>query len=186
MATVENSTKWMTIAEFEKLPHSDTPRELVRGRVVEMNVPKFGHGKIVIRLGRILDEFVEKNDLGHVTAGDSGVVTQRDPDTLRGADVAYYSFDRLARDADPYQYPDEPPEIVFEVRSQHDRWAKILEKVAEYLNAGVLRVCVLDPPTQTVRIYLPDMPETVLQFDDELTLPELHPEFSVPVSRLFP
>ena len=36
-----------------------------------------------------------------VTVNDSGVVTERDPDTLRGADVAFYCFARVPRESLP-------------------------------------------------------------------------------------
>jgi len=186
MATVGQAEKLMTVEEFQALPPSDTPNELVRGRIVKMNVPKFKHGKAVTRVSRILDEFAERHDLGHVTAGDSGVITERQPDTLRGADVAYFSYKRIPKDDEPENYPDVAPEVIFEIRSPSNRWAQLLEKVAEYLNAGVLRVCVLDPPTKTIHVYLPDQPEFQLTEDDELTLPEMHEDFREPVSRFFP
>jgi Uma2 family endonuclease len=186
MATVQQSQKLMTIEEYAKLPELGVPHELVKGRIVEVNRPKPRHGKVVSRICRILDEFVEEHELGHVTGGDSGIVTERDPDTLRGADAAFTSYGRLPEDADLETYVDAVPEIVFEVRSPSDRWSKVLEKVAEYLNAGVLRVCVMDPPTKTIRIYVADLPEQVLLESDELTLPELHKDFRQPVSRLFP
>ena len=186
MASVGQSQKLITVEEYAQLPPSDTPTELVKGRIVEMNLPKPKHGTIVTRAARILDEFAEKHDLGIVPCADAGVVTERDPDTLRGADVAFFSYDRLPRDADLDRYPTSAPEIVLEVRSPSDRWAKVLEKVAEYLNAGVLRVCVLDPPTRTIHVYLPAQPEFQLTEDEELTLPELHEDFREAVSRFFP
>ena len=39
----------------------------------------------------------KRADLGRVVTNDSGIVTQRDPDTVRGADVAYYSYARLPK-----------------------------------------------------------------------------------------
>lgn len=186
MASVEQAEKLMTIEEYAKLPPDDALYELVQGRLVEMNRPKMPHGKIVSRICRLLDEFVEQRNLGHVAGGDAGIITQRDPDTVRGADVAFTSFKRLPEDADVTNYVDVAPEVVFEVRSPTDRWSKVLEKVAEYLNAGVLRVCVLDPPTKTIHVYLPDQPEFQLTADDELTLPELHADFRQSVRRFFP
>ena len=47
------------------------------------------------RRGGSLGNFVEEHDLGRVMSNDSGVITERDPDTVRGADVAYYSYARL-------------------------------------------------------------------------------------------
>ena len=186
MASVGQSEKLITVEEYAQLPPSDTPTELVKGRLVKLTRPKPHHGKLMARAARILDEFVEARDLGTVLAGDSGVFTERDPDTLRGADVSFASFERLPRDANLDEYPNVAPEIVFEIRSPTDRWSKLLEKVAEYLNADVLRVCVLDPPTRTIHVYLPDQPEFQLTEDEELTLPELHEDFREAVSRFFP
>ena len=186
MASVEQANKLMTVEEFRQRSPSNSPDELVQGKVVEMNVPRFKHGNAITRVSRILDEFQEKLELGHVTAGDSGVITGRSPDTLRGADVAYFSYERIPKDDEPIDYPEVSPEVVFEIRSPSERWAKVIEKVAEYLNAGVLRVCVIDPPTRTIHVYLPDQPAFQLTEDKELTLPEMHADFREKVSRFFP
>ena len=61
----------------------------------------------------------------------------------------------------------------------------MLEKVDEYLNAGVQVVCVLDPGTETVRVYRPGATPAVLSLDDELTLPDVLPGFRVGVRQLF-
>lgn len=184
MASV--SERLLTIEEFAALPASRKPQELVRGRIVEQEFATPIHGKTLARVGSIIDEFVEQHELGFVASGRCGVMTRRNPDSLRGADVAFYSYTRMPKNTTVWQYPDVSPEIVFEVRSPSDRWADVLEKVAEYLKAGVLRVCVLDLPSQTVRVYTAEAPEEVLQNDQELPLPELHAEFRVAVSRLFP
>jgi Uma2 family endonuclease len=74
---------------------------------------------------------------------------------------------------------------VFEVRSPSDRWKDILAKVAEYLQAGVDTVCVVDPDSETIRIYLPDQPGTTLGINDTLALSDLLPDFSWPIKELF-
>jgi Uma2 family endonuclease len=116
---------------------------------------------------------------------DSGVVTERDPDTVRGADVAYYSFARLPKGPLPNGYLSVVPDLVFEMLSPDDRWRKVLTKVAEYLNAGVAVVCVLDPDSETVYVYDGDRPARELRGDEELVLPELLGDFRVAVRRFF-
>jgi Uma2 family endonuclease len=120
-----------------------------------------------------------------VVSNDSGVVTARDPDTVRGADVGFYSYKQFPKGPLPEGYLPVAPEVVFEVRSPGDRWRDILAKVAEYLAAGVLRVCVLDQQTETITVYSSDEPEVRLTRDQELVLPELLPGFAVRVSRFF-
>ena len=82
-------------------------------------------------------------------------------------------------------YLDVVPNLAVEVKSPDDRWKDILAKVAEYLNAGVSVVCVLDPKRSTVTVYQPDQPEQTFNADDTLTLPTVLPGFSVVVRRFF-
>ena len=74
---------------------------------------------------------------------------------------------------------------MIEVRSPDDLWKDILVKVAEYLQAGVDVVCVLDPERSTATIYEPHKPEVTLQADQELTFPSVLPGFSIKVRRFF-
>ncbi len=60
-----------------------------------------------------------------------------------------------------------------------------MAKVVEYLQAGVSVVCVLDPERCTATIYQADQPERFLTANDELTMSDLLPGFSVVVRRLF-
>lgn len=166
MASVETL---ITAEEFARRPDDGRRTELVRGRIIELPPPGFRHGKIRNKVGRLLGNFAEEHDLGHVLNNDSGVITEREPDTVRGADVAYFSFARLPKDSIPETYPEIPPELVVEVRSPSDRWRDNHAKVAEYLNIGVLVVCVVDPEPQTVRLSYPDHPPQLLGPDDELT-----------------
>lgn len=127
----------------------------------------------------------EQHDRGHVFTNDTGVITERAPDTVRGADVAFVTYSRLPKGAVPQGCLEVAPNVVFEVRSPTDRWKGILEKVTEYFNCGADCVCVLDPITETARVYTPDEPETVLHGDDLLEFPQAMPGFSVAVRRLF-
>jgi Uma2 family endonuclease len=175
----------LSAEEYRLLPDNGAPTELVRGKLVPMNMPAPRHGEICGNVVFLLRLFLEDKDLGRVVSNDSGVVTEHDPDTVRGPDVAYYSFARVPRGPLPEGYLSVAPEIVFEVRSPGDRWRDILAKVSEYLAASVLRVCVLDPQRQTVTVYSPEEPEVTLTRDQSLTLPEFLPDFSVAVERFF-
>ncbi len=123
--------------------------------------------------------------MGRVLSNDSGVITQREPDTVRGADVCFYSYDRLPRGELPTGYPESPPNVVFEVRSPTDRWSEILEKIAEYLTAGVDLVCVLVPETSAAHLFYPDRPGEIRRGDEELTLPAPLDAFHQPVAAFF-
>lgn len=176
----------LTAEQYRLLPDNGRHTELVRGKVIAVNMPAPRHGYFCNKVGRILGNFVEEHDLGRVMNNDSGVVTQREPDTVRGADVCYFNYKRLPKGPLPESYLPVVPELVVEVRSPGDRWSKVFTKVGEYLDAGVSIVCVLDTQTETLTVYPADELQRVLTADDELTLPDLFgPEFRVPVRRLF-
>jgi Uma2 family endonuclease len=137
-----------------------------------------------MRIGHLLTQFIESQWLGRMVVGGAGLVTQRDPDTVRGPDLAFYSYQRIPRGPLPEGYWPVSPELVVEIRSESDRWKDILQKVAEYLSANVLTVAVVDPGRQQVHLFS-DQETTVLNAADRLKFPEVLPGFEVPVGQLF-
>jgi len=177
--------KLLTVEEYSKLPDLDYPTELVRGKIVRMNPPQSRHGQVCSRTDRIIGNFADQHDLGHVLSNDSGILTEHDPDTLRGADIAFYSYSRVPKGPVGDGYIPIAPDIAVEVLSQHDRWPNVLAKVAEYLSVGVRVVCVLDPNKSTVQLHRPDGNIEILNASQTLRLPELGDTFAEPVSRFF-
>lgn len=183
--SIAESEKLLTIEEFSRLPSDGPPMELVRGRIVKLNQPKPRHGQVCAEVAYIYRHEAKAHELGHILINDTGVITERGPDTVRGADVAFFSYSRVPKGPLPNKYLEVSPDVVFEVVSPDDRWPKILAKVAEYLESGVSVVCVLDPRTERVRVFRPDGSDTTLSGEDELTLVEFSSDFSVPVSNFF-
>jgi Uma2 family endonuclease len=188
MATMMTPTgeRLLSVEEYLQLPENGRPTELVRGRVVEMNPPYPWHGYVCGMVSLIIGGFAKAQDLGYPMTNDSGVVTERDPDTLRGADFAFYSYTRVPKGTlKKSGYLDVAPDLVVEVRSPDDAWKDILAKVAEYLSAGVTVVCVLDPQRNTATVYRADPPELTLTAEKTLSFPDVLPGFAVPVQRFF-
>jgi Uma2 family endonuclease len=189
MATTETLTAetLMTVEEFAKRPDPGYPEELVKGRIVRLAPPNRRHGRVCLKTGRILDTFVDEHDLGRVVSNDSGIVTKRDPDSVRGADLAYYSYARMPKGPAPNDYGEGAgaPELVVEVRSPGNSWRDIQIKVGEYLSAGVLFVLVLDPGNETAQLFGTDEPQRILGPDDELTIPAILGDFRERVGRFF-
>ncbi len=185
MASATATNTLLTAEEYGQLPDNGQRTELVRGRIVPLNMPYPRHGQICVTIADLLRRHLEDHDLGHVVGNDSGTVTERGPDTVRGMDVAYFSYTRVPRGRLPRRYLDVSPELSFEVRSPSDRWARIHTKVAEYLTAGVTAVCVVDEQTETATIYRPDQPPQVLHAADDFAVPDILPDFCVTVSRFF-
>jgi Uma2 family endonuclease len=122
-----------------------------------------------------------------VLTNDSGVITGRDPDTVRGVDVCYYSHGRVPRGTLPRdRYLDIPPDLVAEILSPEDRWPRVLRKVVEYLTAGVGVVLVVDTERRTVHVYEGEAPVRIVEAGQVLRLPTLFGDgFAVELARLF-
>jgi Uma2 family endonuclease len=175
----------LTAEEFRRLPDDGRPKELKRGRVILMNLPAPRHGQICGQVYYLMRRYLDDHPSGHLVSNDSGIITEHDPDTVRGADVAFYSYNRVPAGPLPQGYLPVAPELVFEIRSPTDRWGAILTKVGEYLQAGVAVVCVLDQTTERCHVYRNE--EEIQEFlpDQDLTLPDVLPEFRVAVRRFF-
>lgn len=180
----EHQDLWMTGEELFRRPDLE-PCELVRGRVVALSPTGYGHGAVEAKITTRLTIYVEATGKGEVVNGEVGIFIQRDPDTVRAADILFISKERLARRISK-SYLDVAPELVVEVLSPDDRWTDVTEKLEDYFSAGVDRVWVLVPKLRRVLIYRSLTEVTQLNADQILTDEDILPGFSVPVSNLFP
>lgn len=177
----------LTVEDYARLPDLGQPTELVRGRIVEMNLPTPRHGQICCEVAWLINSHVRPNQLGEIVTNDAGVITSRNPDTMRGADVAFYSKARFGPGRLPDGYLEKVPDLVVEVfsESESDRWSALLTKVAEYLDAGVTAVCILDPSDETAYVYHGDRPVRILTATQEFALPDMLGDFRVQVAEFF-
>src|SRR5437899_2132623 len=144
MATV--AQRLITAEEFARMPDpaDGAKQELVRGEIITMPPPGFDHGLCQGRIYALLDAHVRSHQLGRVTV-ETGLVTEREPDTVRGPDVAYWSYERLPRNQRPQGYPDTAADFCVEALSPKKRLRQIREKIREYFERGVRMVWVVDP-----------------------------------------
>ena len=89
-------TQFITAEEFAAMspPVDGSKQELVRGEIVTMSRPKPRHGFVQANIGALLINYTKPNRLGWVFL-ESGVILEREPDTVRGPDVCFYSITRL-------------------------------------------------------------------------------------------
>ena len=158
--------------------------ELIKGELVLMSPTGHPHGYYEINFATALHNFVRHHQLGRVLGGEVGIYTARNPDTVRGADVAFITNQTLAQ-IQSHSYLDVAPELIVEILSPDDRWADVQEKLAEYFNIGVQTVWVADPKQRQVYVYRALTDVEVVSADQSLSGGEVLPGFSVPVAELF-
>jgi Uma2 family endonuclease len=152
MSTITGK-KLLTAEDFYLLPDpaDGSQQELVRGEIFTMTPPGGMHGGACSKADRRIGNFVEEHGLGHVTCNDTGVITERGPDTVRGPDVAFWSKERLP--SLPTGYIQVPPDLVVEVLSPGNTSKEIRAKLREYFAMGVRVVWVIAPEDRTLTIY---------------------------------
>jgi Uma2 family endonuclease len=179
------STKLMTAEELEAMPDDGNTYELVRGALVLMSPAGGLHGRIESRLGRYMDIHVFENDLGAVFTGDTGFILARDPDTVRGLDIAFVRKDRLPADEEQEGFLALAPDLAVEVISPSDRMSDVLDKVAEYLDAGTRLVVLVVPRRKELMVYGADRSVRVLTVKDTFDGGDVLPGFRLPVAAIF-
>lgn len=85
----------------------------------------------------------------------------------------------------PRGYPEVSPELAVELLSPDELPNQMTTKIQEYCAAGMRLVVVISPEHQSVSLFPIHGPNRVFSPADTLTLPELLPDFRVPVRSLF-
>lgn len=147
----------VTADELLRMPDENGfTHELVYGRVVKMPLPGWVHGWLAGRLYAVIYQHVQENDLGLVFSQDTGVTVTSNPDTVRGPDVGYVSRERAAGPRPSTGYWLGAPDLVVEIRSPNDRYAKLRAKAEEWLAHGARTVWVIEPERVAITAHYAD------------------------------
>jgi Uma2 family endonuclease len=158
--------------------------ELVAGELRIMTPAGIPHGAIVMTLSALIYTYVHEHDLGLVIGADTGYWLARDPDTVRAPDIAFIAKGRLPRPLPP-GFGELAPDLVVEVRSPSESRTDLAEKLADYRQAGVRLVWVVEPASRTVVVHHLDGTTQTLAAHDTLDGADILPGFALPVHRLF-
>ncbi len=175
-----------TAAWLAARPSTAAPCELDRGRLVPVSPVGGAHGEVVAALLERLRPHVRRLALGWVTT-ETGFVLARDPDTVRGPDVAFVAAPRVPRPL-PQAYFEGPPDLAIEVASPSDgppsAVGALRAKATAYLTAGAQAVWLVDPIRRTVAVLTADGPEEVLG-EGAVLRSSLLPGLDLPLADLF-
>lgn len=175
----------LSAEDFARVAEMLGPCELVKGEIVAMSPGGARHSRVTGNAFRLVDAHCRAKGFGRALTGEAGVIVARRPDTVRGADVAVISYERLPKDSLADGFLTAPPELVVEVLSRDTSWEKMEEKVAEYQAFGVDLVWVLDPQTASLRVYPRGGASSVLHGADEASAEPIVPGLRVPVAQFF-
>ncbi len=185
MSTITQK-KLLTAEEFFLLPDPDdgSQLELIRGEVITMTPAGGMHGVSCSNANRIIGNFVHDHQLGTVACNDTGFITERGPDTVRGPDVAFWSKEKLKEV--PVGFIDAAPDLIVEVLSPSNTTKQIRAKLREYFAKGVRLVWVIAPEDRTLTIYRTVDEGRLLHESATVTGEDVLPGFTCRVSDMLP
>jgi len=151
----------LTYEDLGKIPEGF---EIVEGRLKESAPVGGEHGFLEQKLGRKIDEKLEKE--GYVLVGEVGLLISKDPLTVRAADTVYISKKKLR--SLPKGVIETPPDLVVEIISPSDTFEEVEEKVADYMDFGVGRILLIDPSARKVTLIDEERRIQIKSFDEEV------------------
>jgi Uma2 family endonuclease len=182
------ATKPITAEEFYDWVNQPENRhgkfELEQGEIVEMSRPGKLHGFVCGNIAFILGNFARQRKKGYVCTNDTGIVVERDPDTVRGPDLMFFEDAASAEDIDR-KYGETPALLDVEVLSPNDTFTKIVRRVNEQLAFGTPLVWVVDCDAESVAVHRPGKSPYIVEGDQEITGEDVLPDFRCKVSEFF-
>ena len=182
----QTASELLTADDLLRLSADGVRGELIRGALSETMPAGLRHGHIVVRLAARLHNFVDSKKLGVLAASDSGVWLERDPDTVREPDVAFFSAEKIHPDADiPAGYAEVAPDLVVEIVSPTDRLSAVNDKALMWLRYGVRLVWVVRPEERLIDVHRDGHPVVTLDESAALDGHDVLPGFSCAVREVF-
>lgn len=172
----------MTAEEFEVSPFAET-HELIRGELYPIMPAGTLHGIITSRLSSYLGIFVIENDLGEVTAAETGFKLLNQ--STVGADIAFVSKQKLTTYGVPDSFFPTAPDLAVEVISPGNTSEEISTKVEDYLVSGSRLVWIVYPKRKVVVVYRENKTVSFLHEEDELSGEDVLPNFVVSLAKIF-
>ena len=177
--------KLLTADALLRLYSEGVRGELIRGALCKTKPAGLTHGEIVMNLGGALGNFIRPRRLGRLVGSDSGMMLERDPDTVREPDIAFISAQKLPLNVRLSGYYEGAPDLVVEIVSPSAGPREVYHKARMWISFGVPLVWVVNPENRSVEVHRPHQPLLSLTESDILDGGEVLPGFNYPVRDLF-
>jgi Uma2 family endonuclease len=151
---------------------------------VEVSRPSERHCQICSNVDFQLGLYIRQRDRGRCLTNDPGIILERNPDTVRGPDLAFFDDVRPYRELNP-KFTEGVPLLAVEVLSPTDRIGKVTRRIKEFLQSGIQMVWLIDPDACDVTVYRKGKDPEVFDEGQELTGEDVLPEFKCRVADFF-
>lgn len=175
----------LTADDLLTIPDTGVQHELQEGQLICMAPASSKPSLVAAEALTALNVFVRPRKLGRVGGADWGFRLKADPDTVRAPDVAFVRAERIPATGIPGGYRPGAPDPAIEAVSPCNRHAGVLQKVAEYLEAGARLVWVLFPEERMATVYRPSGPPQTVAEDGSLSGEDVVPGFTLTLAEIW-
>ncbi|HWR43047.1 Uma2 family endonuclease [Sporomusa sp.] len=175
--------KIYTYEDYAKLPEG-AGYQLVGGEIIVTPAPGRRHQRLVLRLVKLFDDYVECKNLGEVAVAPRDVYLG--PHETYQPDILFIAKDRI--DISAEDKVNGAPDLIVEILSPSTAYYDLRKKYRVYEKYGVKEYWIVDPEEKSIEIYnLTDgqFHLTVRQVDAGETASSLLPGFTVHLDILF-
>ena len=176
----------ITADELLRMDAEGARGELIQGVFSPTEPSGLIHGVTVANLCFFIGIFVRPKRLGILTGPRTGVWLERDPDTVRESDIAFYPAEKDPPGAEITSgYSETVPDLVVEVASHTDKLTAINDKAFMWLSYGARLVWTVHPDTLEVNVYRKGNRVRTLGENDVLDGADVLPGFTCNVGEIF-
>ncbi len=179
---------YVTLDAFYRMDDlPDWGAELSDGEVIVTPPPASEHGWLAKVLYDVLHAYATAHALGACFPDGFGyeLPIPGRPDVYRTPDVSFIRTERLPSSRRRGRALAVAPDLAVEVRSPSDTPRVLAGKLADYRDAGVALVWVVDDETRTAEVHARGAPARVIREGDALDGGAVLPGFTLPLARLF-
>jgi sec-independent protein translocase protein TatC len=168
-------------------PPVESNQELVEEQAVPEMLPQRFVSKVINALFTLLDLWCEER--GEVAIKRAINIKRIGGDWTQVPDLCYVSYERLPAGWMEDQACPTAPELVIDMISPKQTFGELVDKATEYLEAGVLRVWLVDCQARSITVFYADARPRTYRGEMEITDPlfdglELIPELLFRQARL--
>jgi Uma2 family endonuclease len=172
----------ITDQELLNIPKDGHKYEVVDGQLVATQVDMM-HEMVIPAVAVAIGQFAEKHHLGEIIGSNALYVLPNS--NKRSPDLSFLTAERYATLRPEVVFPEMAPDLAVEVLCQFDTAQRVLDRIGDYIEAGVRLVWVIDPMNRRGVAYRSLTDVRFIGADGELDGEDVLPGFRCRLSDLF-
>ena len=175
----------LTAEDFDRISQDGIRRELLYGNLFDTPPLDDKHKNAAGNIESALRGYVLPRQLGWVRGMGTGVLIERNPDTIKAPNIFYAPFADFPYALGTEKYIEAVPAWVCQIITPEDYQCTVFDRTSFWIRHGVKVVVEVYPAERAVMLHRKDVPFVTLTGDDALDGGDVLPGFNLPLSEIF-